>query len=516
MTSQATVIAQSSIAAYMGRDHGETHSSEPGARNEREASNDEKAPMPTAQQLRQAWGGAKNKVLIITYVFPPAAWVGGHRTLKYCKYLGNHGWTPVVLTARPIGVTFKDENLLRQLPAYVSVHRTFDVDPAKWEARLAEGKVKRRNPAAGMPHTVSGISSAGQLPAHPPGLLVRAKDLIKAILKESPDSHIFWVPFAFLRGMAVLLKDKVDVIYCTSPPHSAHFTAFLLAKCFRKPYVLDFRDPWYVDGSVRSPGNKIAWLLRLETRAKRMIVRGAARVICVSRGERDELRAEFPELDDHRFTYITNGYDPSDLAAEGSVARQSAKLNLIHAGTIYPGIAGELFDALQRLIASDPVVAEAIQVNLLGEIAEEYMDRVRQLEATGIVKTHGLQPHATTLSMIKASDALLVLMGGVKYLPSHLPSKFYEYLYAGKPILAIAQEGELTSMARQSGLGIVVPPQSVDVLVEAIRDLHEEHVAGRLNREPNLSFIRSFERAALTERLARVLDAVVETKHISR
>jgi len=49
-----------------------------------------------------------SKVLMITYVFPPAAWVGAHRTLKYCKYLGAHGWTPVVLTAKPIGVTFQD------------------------------------------------------------------------------------------------------------------------------------------------------------------------------------------------------------------------------------------------------------------------------------------------------------------------------------------------------------------------------------------------------------------------
>jgi len=156
----------------------------------------------------------------------------------------------------------------------------------------------------------------------------------------------------------------------------------VLAKCFRKPYVLDFRDPWYVGGSVRSPGNKIPALLKLETRAKRAIVRGAAKVICVSKGERDELRAEFPEADHEHFTYITNGYDPPDLAAAGAVVDRSPRLSLIHAGTIYPGIAGEFFEALRRLVETDPVTVRSMQVQLLGDIANDYADAVRLLEVT--------------------------------------------------------------------------------------------------------------------------------------
>jgi len=517
MSLKGMEIIQSSCTIRMDRNSSKVDLPEQGSSKEKKTSITSEVPASGTQYVEQVWGATKGKkVLMITYVFPPAAWVGVHRTLKYCKYLDSQGWTPVVLTAKPIGVTFKDENLLRQVPAHVSVHRTFDIDPAKWEARLAELKFKRRSAAVGMPNTVPDGSTSLKSLVRSSSLLTRAKDFIKAILKDSPDSHVFWVPFAFLRGMTVLLKEKVDIIYCTTPPHSSHFAAYLLARFFRKPLVLDFRDPWYIAGSARSPGNKIPWLLRLETRAKRMIVRRATRVICVSRGERDDLRAEFPELDEYRFTYITNGYDPADLALEESVESQSPKLNLIHAGTVYPGIAGELFEALRRLVAIDPAVANAIQVDLLGEIAEEYMEAVHQLETAGIVKAHGLQPHAKTLRMVAASDVLLVLMGGTKYLPSHLPSKFYEYLHVGKPILAIAQEGELTDMARQSGLGIVVPPQSVDNLVEVLQELIADHQAGRLARVPNRAFIRSFERTVLTAKLAAVLNDVVEENLVHR
>jgi hypothetical protein len=58
-------------------------------------------------------------------------------------------------------------------------------------------------------------------------------------------------------------------------------------------------------------------------------------------------------------------------------------------------------------------------------------------------------------------------------------------------------------------LGIVVPPQSAENVLSALRVLLAEHAAGRLARTPNQTYIRGFERAALAEKLARVLDGVV-------
>ena len=444
---------------------------------------------------------------MITYVFPPSAWVGAHRTLKYCKYLVNHAWKPIVLTPQPIGVSFQDPNLLRQLPPDVEVHRTFDLDPAKWEERLAVWNMRRKKRNALRGAAATGREAASRAP----GLLSRLKAFIKALLTDSPDSHIFWVPFAFFRGIWILLRHKVDVIYCSTPPHSSHLVAYLLAKCARKPYVLDFRDPWYVEGSARTPAGKIPLLLKLETYTKRRIVRAASRIICVSQGEMEEMRTEFPDLGEERFACITNGYDSADLPAVDPAPATSPQLTMIHAGTIYSGAADEFFVALRRLADADRALARAMQVHLLGEIAHGYADAVRELEERGIVKVHGMQPHATTLGMVQSSDVVVILMGGATYRPSHLPSKAFEYLHSGKPILAIAGEGELARLVKQSGLGIVVPPQSVDSLVDALRRILAEHAAGGLARVPNHSYIRSFERAALAEKLASVLDGVMQT-----
>src|SRR4029453_4249159 len=85
----------------------------------------------------------QKRVLMITYAFPPVAFVGVHRIRKYCRYLGAHGWMPLVLTAKPCGVSFMDETLGQEIPQDVEVYRTVDFDPAKWLDKLSRSTLRR-------------------------------------------------------------------------------------------------------------------------------------------------------------------------------------------------------------------------------------------------------------------------------------------------------------------------------------------------------------------------------------
>jgi glycosyltransferase involved in cell wall biosynthesis len=378
-----------------------------------------------------------------------------------------------------------------------------DFDPAKIEAWLARNKkpVPASSDAAAAP-------AADAAPAPRLSLFGRLKRAVKALAKDSPDSHVFWVPFAVLRGLWVLLTRKVDVIYCTTPPHSSHLIAYLLAKLSGKPYVLDFRDPWSVLGSATPPMGKLPWLLRLETATKRRIVRSAALVICVTAGERDEMRAENPDVDPERFVFITNGFDSEDIPVMAAAApAPTDRLRLIHAGTLYPGIADEFFEALRRIAARGDSTPP-IEVHLLGDISFDYLSTIDDLKARGVVVTYGMQPHARALQLMRESDVLLILMGGKSYRPSHLPSKGFEYVCIGQPILALAGEGELAELVRRSGLGATTPPHDVDAMVQAIDSLRERQLAGSLKRDVDREYIARFERSELAAQLARHLDAV--------
>ena len=378
-------------------------------------------------------------VLMVSYAFPPEAYVGGRRTLKYCKYLGQFGWRPIVITINPRSDAFQDERLSEQLPDDVVVLRTRD-----WDAATLVDKVSRwmRRWKAGSGAPGLGLRAWRQSPepgarspepeARSPDAISRAKSVVRRLLLESPDSHILWVPLAFLRGARVLLTDRVDVIYSSSPPHSSHLAAYVLAKCFRKPHVVDFRDPWVTRAGL---------FQRWQAHAKRAVVTNAARIVVVSPGEPDDLRAELPHLDAQRMAVLTNGYDPDDFRADAVARPDPRHFTITHAGTLYRETGQELFHALEQLIATDPRLRLALRVNLIGEIDSEHHEAVRRLEATGVVRCLGLQPHQATIAAIQASDVLLILQRGGTSAASHIPAKVFEYLFAAKPILAHRRAG---------------------------------------------------------------------------
>jgi glycosyltransferase involved in cell wall biosynthesis len=444
------------------------------------------------------------KILIVTYAFPPAGYVGVFRTLKYCRYLPASGWSPLVLTIDPKDVAHKDSRLLEQIPPDLPIYRTFDVDPAKWierrgQRRLERAKQANPNGAASAPPPANSQNSRR-------GLLRKFKDFVGMLLTDCPDSHVFWVPFALARGFRIMREHRPDVIYSTTPPHSTHYVALILGWLFRTPYVIDFRDPWETERPRASSGPIARLLASLERASKRLVVRRAAKVVCCTRGDRDDLKKEVPGLPDERFAVITNGYDPIDFAAVEPAPRTSGKLVLVHSGTIYGGIAGEFFDALRILLRQRPGVVNELEVQLVGQIGVQYADDVRELEAAGLVRAFGLQPHATALRMVQSGDIMLILLGGGIFPPSHIPAKVFEYLYSRKPILAIADPGELTEIVERSGLGAVVSPRPPEALADALLRLLERHMSGKLTTSPNVDYIRSFERTNLAKQLAGVLE----------
>ena len=77
-------------------------------------------------------------------------------------------------------------------------------------------------------------------------------------------------------------------------------------------------------------------------------------------------------------------------------------------------------------------------------------------------------PRRDSLAEMMAASALLLVQPGH---PLSIPAKVYEYLATGRPILAIADEGETANLVRGSGAGIVVGGGDEDAMVRALGHL---------------------------------------------
>src|SRR5882724_12364299 len=72
------------------------------------------------------------KVLMIAFHYPPFHGGSGvHRTLKFSRYLREHGWQPIVLSAHCRAYPRTGEEQLAEIPQDVVVERAFAIDAAR-------------------------------------------------------------------------------------------------------------------------------------------------------------------------------------------------------------------------------------------------------------------------------------------------------------------------------------------------------------------------------------------------
>ena len=64
---------------------------------------------------------ADNKVLIITYYWPPSGGSGVQRWLKFVKYLPQLGWQPYVFTPENPSFGIHDQSLVKHVPEEAEV-----------------------------------------------------------------------------------------------------------------------------------------------------------------------------------------------------------------------------------------------------------------------------------------------------------------------------------------------------------------------------------------------------------
>jgi glycosyltransferase involved in cell wall biosynthesis len=105
------------------------------------------------------------------------------------------------------------------------------------------------------------------------------------------------------------------------------------------------------------------------------------------------------------------------------------------------------------------------------------------------------------LRLMEETDFLLVTMLD----PTATSGKIYEYLPTGKPILAIAVDGELTQLIQETGTGWCIDPRNRERLAAALGQLldHSRRLLDQFR--PNWDEIRTYERP----RLARVFADII-------
>jgi glycosyltransferase involved in cell wall biosynthesis len=441
---------------------------------------------------------------VVSSHFPPERAAGVHRILRTVKQLRASKWPVSVLTVDPDyyrAGTPLDENLLGRLPDGLEVYRSRVLRgltiAARWRRQLKNTMVAgvRRLFGGGGGTAAQPPSSGGEKPA------VSTK-------RPYIDSEIGWFLPAILQGAQVIGRHKPDVIFSSAPPFTCHLVAAWLAHRHGVRWVADFRDPW-----ARSPWKRAditdPWKLRLREWLERLVVERADAVILNTPLLRDEFAEYYGPALARKFHTITNGYDAEHLSPFlRPVVRRSSRLVLTHAGSLYrQRDPRPLVQAVASAIKKGRIEADQIELNFIGTVAPQFQlaDTIRELDVASSVRLTPPVSHERCLEYLLESDVLIVIQPGTRL---QVPVKLYEYLPFMKPILALAPAGALTQIAEESGLGVVVDPEDVAALENAICDLYDHRGCLDERFRADASYIARFDGSAVSRDLQKILEDV--------
>lgn len=427
------------------------------------------------------------RVLVVAYAYPPCGGAGVQRTTKTVAHLARLGWPVSVLTVDPSSYGIHDNSI--RSDAGVDILRTRCVDPMARYLRPSPVDNATRSSTAGA--TRQGGSARRM-----------AKWAWQAAERHLlvPDRFVLWYPSAVRAAVQMQARGPFDVVYTTGEPYSAFLIASRIARRVRVPVVLDMRDPWTVLPYRTEAHGR--WRGALERRMEARVLKGCAACIFANRAS-EAYAARYPSLR-HKFHYVPNGFDPADFADVRPLVFD--KYTIVHNGTFLPGYrtADTALLALRRLIDDVPSMRGQVQVLFVGKAGDERQVAER-LGLHDVVSHVGYRPHAESLGYVCGADALL-LVGGTRAWEE--TGKVYEYLAAGKPILALVEPAGAAAdlLRRCPSIARVVSRESVDGTAAALRELVTR---GRTARVVPPAWLADYERGRLAERTASILRSVV-------
>ena len=443
--------------------------------------------------------------MIVADTFPPMVGVGSHRTVGLCRRLAERGWRVTVLTARLRPDEPTDGSLLAGIPPTVRVVRATSPNFPIIAAKL----VKWRRPGIEAAKGLAGSSAPGG--AHCEAAPWRRVVDWLSFWLHLPDDRLGWFLPAVVAGVRNAGRHRPGVIYGSGPKWTSHVVAATLSALLDLPLVADFRDPWCGSAWRRLPS---AAHRRVDELLERFVIRKACRITCAWDGIRRHLVGRYPGRAGDIVT-ILNGFDREQIDSAGCVHLDGSRCVLLHAGMFYgPRSPDPLLKGLRLLKERSPRQARRLVVLLLGPQTyqgQPLRDLVDRHGLNGLVRLMPPTSHQRAMAFLNGADvAVLFGQSGDDALAS-IPAKTYEYIGAGKPILAIGVGQEAAGLIQASGCRLWRADEPASIAA-ALKDVVAAHSQGRLNGRIDSDARPALTRQRMAEELESVLRAAIEMR----
>ena len=262
-----------------------------------------------------------------------------------------------------------------------------------------------------------------------------------------------WAMPAFMHGWRLIRQDKINLIYSTGGAWSAHLAGLWLKKVTGLSWIAEIHDPLVIrknpnDQDFEKPKNRDA---QFRQYLERQICRHADLVWWFTDGALHYAKVRNSNLNTkanaHGFMVLPGAKPPGGLEMT-QVHGYSDKLNLCHFGSLANDRSlSTILNALATLLKKYPQAREYIRVHAYGAPLDSLtLEAIKLFNFQDVLLAHGRleKDPATGISgrervvvKMQTADVLILLHGNDEWCAEYIPSKFYEYLWAGRPIWGI-------------------------------------------------------------------------------
>jgi glycosyltransferase involved in cell wall biosynthesis len=416
-----------------------------------------------------------DRVLIITYYWPPSGGAGVQRWLKLSKYLPQYGWQPVVLTVDPDYASYPaiDKTLVSEIPESIRVERT---KATNWFSLYGKTRVPSAGFAKNNDDKLSGKISR----------FIRGNFFI-------PDPRRGWNRHAFRRACEIIKNEGIKTIITTSPPHSTQLIGKKLRKRFPGiRWIADLRDPWtdiyYYDKFYPTFISRA-----IDAHYEKSVLHDADRIITVGPTLKKIFASKLVGVES-KTEVIFNGFDADDFSGISPVVPEV--LTISYTGTLSASYPIQGFLKALMILRNEE---QNFRLRFTGEVPPDQRNEIESVSGSENAEFNNYAEHKSAIRNMLNSSVLLLIIPDHESSRTILTGKLFEYLSAGIPILCLGPcDGDAAAIISKAGAGETFNYNDVQGISAFLKNTMKLF-------SPDLDYINSFSRSRLAEKTAKIL-----------
>lgn len=453
----------------------------------------------------------KLKIAMICPEYPPKTGPGPTRMTAFVKGLAERGYEPRVFTSKKV-------------PGSFAVRWCKINDPLR--------------PSAGAAGTIGG------------------RGRVQSVFEKFVN---LWIPMepiytlslpGLCRVFAAFIKhERPDLIFATSHPLAGAVGGALLKRRHSLPLVVEFRDPW-TQNPVRNWPTPVHFAV--ESFLERWVLRAADAVIMNTPTARSNLLAKYGWLNSDRVHVISHGYNGPMAQHTGKCGQAHEVGNPGHVKLAYLGgfytpwksaeggrirglvrsFSGTVKSAMSynikksfeqergsspatilRAIAAHNANAQGsmprITIDFIGGEPRQLLHHIsaRDLEE-GVVRICPRAAVDDIRRVLQHYDLLYLTNPPIPGSP-FIGAKTFDYLAAGRPIIAELVDGDQARLVTNAKAGWLCPPGSHEAIGAAFREALADSCSKIRNFQPDWNYIDLFARRHQVDDLVKVIEQAV-------